>query len=477
MDNSKTSGYLWFICLVSALGGFFFGFDLIVISGTISLVKAQFGFLPWQEGFFVSSAVVGAIAGTALAGKLSDKYGRKKNLFLAALILFISAMGCTFASDANSLIFYRLIGGFGVGIATLVSPLYISEISPSNVRGRMVTLFQFAITVGIMISLFSNAAIKNFSDAMIASGELEGMFGWLFGSEPWRGMFLAEGTPGLFFVLMCLLIPESPRWLISNNREQEAKSIITKVAGEKRAASQVKEIKEVISEETSKFSDLFKGGYKTALVIAVALSIFSEMSGITVVFFYGPTILEKAGLSLGDSLGGFAIIGIVNVVFTVIALWLMDIAGRKKLLLVGTVGVIIAHTAIGLLFLNNYDSGMALVFLMCAFVAFFAFSMGPIKFVIMNEIFPTKVRGRAVAIATITIWVCQALLNQFFPMLREVIPVGAIFIFFAVILLPQIYFVLKVMPETKGMSLEEIEQYWKTNSNENKGTELKSVKA
>ncbi len=208
MDNSKTSGYLWFICLVSAARGFFFGFDLIVISGTISLVKAQFGFLPWQEGFFVSSAVVGAIAGTALAGKLSDKYGRKKNLFLAALILFISAMGCTFASDANSLIFYRLIGGFGVGIATLVSPLYISEISPSNVRGRMVTLFQFAITVGIMISLFSNAAIKNFSDAMIASGELEGMFGWLFGSEPWRGMFLAEGIPGLFFVLMCLLIPE-----------------------------------------------------------------------------------------------------------------------------------------------------------------------------------------------------------------------------------------------------------------------------
>ncbi len=207
---------------------------------------------------------------------------------------------------------------------------------------------------------------------------------------------------------------------------------------------------------------MFRGGFRTALIIAVALAIFSEMSGITVVFFYGPTILEKAGLSLGDSLGGFAIIGIVNVVFTVVALWLMDIVGRKKLLLVGTLGVIVAHTAIGVLFLDNYSTGMPLVFLMCAFVAFFAFSLGPIKFVIMNEIFPTKVRSRAVAIATITIWVCEALLNQLFPMLREFIPVGAIFIFFAVILLPQIFFVLKVMPETKGMSLEEIQQYWQS---------------
>ncbi|MGR5363633.1 sugar porter family MFS transporter [Vibrio mediterranei] len=474
---SGSNHYLWFICLVSALGGFFFGFDLIVISGTISLVKAQFGFLPWQEGFFVSSAVVGAIAGTAVAGKLSDRFGRKNNLFLAALVLFISAMGCTFASDANSLIFYRLIGGFGVGVATLVSPLYIAEISPANVRGRMVTLFQFAITVGIMISLFSNAAIKNWSDSLIASGELEGTLGWLFGSEPWRGMFLAEGIPGIFFVLLCLLIPESPRWLISNGQEDKAKQIISRVAGKQWASKQISEIKEVISEETGKFSDLFKGGYKTALTIAVALSIFSEMSGITVVFFYGPTILEKAGLSLGDSLGGFAIIGIVNVLFTVVALWLMDISGRKKLLLTGTVGVILAHTAIGILFLNNYDTGFALVFLMCAFVAFFAFSMGPIKFVIMNEIFPTKVRGRAVAIATITIWVCQAFLNQFFPMLREIIPVGAIFIFFALILVPQIFFVLKVMPETKGMSLEEIEQHWKAQSNEEEQSELSSTKA
>ncbi|MEZ9864978.1 sugar porter family MFS transporter [Vibrio breoganii] len=475
MSKTQSNGYLWFICLVSALGGFFFGFDLIVISGTISLVKAQFGFLPWQEGFFVSSAVVGCIAGTALAGKLSDRYGRKKNLFLAALVLFISAMGCTFATDANSLIMYRSIGGFGVGIATLVSPLYISEISPTNVRGRMITLFQFAITVGIMISLFSNAAIQSYSNSLIASGDTEGLFGWLFGLEPWRGMFLAEGIPGLVFVVMCLVIPESPRWLIANNREDEAHDIIVKVSTKDAALNQIKEIKEVIKQETGKFSDLFKGGNKKALKIAVLLSMFSEMCGITVVFFYGPTILEKAGLSLGDSLGGFAIIGIVNVLFTIIALWLMDIAGRRKLLLTGTLGVIAAHSMIGYLFLNGQDSGMMLVFLMCAFVAFFAFSMGPIKFVVMNEIFPTKVRGRAVAIATITVWVCQAFLNQFFPMLREIIPVGAIFFFFALILVPQIYFVLKVMPETKGMSLEEIEQSWK--EDEEKETVLDTAKA
>ncbi|WP_117232896.1 sugar porter family MFS transporter [Vibrio maerlii] len=476
MNKAHSNGYLWFICLVSALGGFFFGFDLIVISGTISLVKAQFGFLPWQEGFFVSSAVVGCIAGTALAGKLSDRYGRKKNLFLAALVLFISAMGCTFATDANTLIFFRLIGGFGVGIATLISPLYISEISPTNVRGRMITLFQFAITVGIMISLFSNAGIQSYSNSLIASGNTEGLIGWLFGSEAWRGMFLAEGIPGIVFVLMCLVIPESPRWLIANNREKEARVIIEKVAGKSEANSLVQDLKNVISEETGKFADLFKGGNKKALKIAVALSFFSEMSGITVVFFYGPTILEKAGLSLGDSLGGFAIIGIVNVIFTVIALWLMDIAGRKKLLLTGTIGVIIAHSLIGMLFLNGQDSGMLLVFLMCAFVAFFAFSMGPIKFVVMNEIFPTKVRGRAVAIATIMVWVCQAFLNQFFPMLREIIPVGAIFLFFAAILIPQIIFTLKVMPETKGMSLEEIELQWKAQDEETE-RKLQSEKA
>jgi sugar porter (SP) family MFS transporter len=451
--------YLTFISIVSALGGLLFGFDTVVISGTLAPLKVQFAMSATMEGWLVSSALLGSALGAAASGTLSDRFGRKPVLLLSGVLLVVCSVGCAFAWNLNVLVLARWIGGLGVGLTSLASPLYISEISTASLRGRMVTLFQFAITLGICMALFSNAWLERLSAASTeASGH--GVYRWMVVDEVWRGMFGMEFFPAAIFLALCFVIPEAPRWLVKAGRIPEAMSVLERVGGPTTAKLEMQEIQSVVSAETGSLAQLFQPGLRKALFVALFLAISSELSGITVVFYYGPTILEQAGFSLGSALGGFVSIGLLNMLFTVVAIWLMDIAGRRVLLFTGSAGACLALTTIGEFFRTGHVQGTALVGMMCLFVACFAFSMGPIKWVVMSEIFPTKIRGRAMAIATVAVWVTDGIYNLLFPVLRDSSGVASTFFIFALVLIPQFFFIWKVMPETKGQTLEAIERSW-----------------
>jgi MFS transporter, SP family, arabinose:H+ symporter len=460
MQHSKGNLlYLTFLCSVSALGGLLFGFDTVVISGTLTALKAQFALGAAMEGWLVSSALLGCALGAIVAGSLADRFGRKPVLFSSGLLFVICSIGCALAWNLDILIWSRLIGGVGVGLASMVSPLYISEISPSHLRGRMVTLFQFAITVGICLALFSNAALQHLA-SLGTAGPRNVFYQRIVADQVWRAMFGMELIPALLFTTLCAIVPEAPRWLVKASRPDEARTILAGIGGASLAESELQEIEGTLSSASDSMAQLFQRGLRKALFVSLFLAIASELSGITVVFYYGPDILEKSGISLGRALGGFTSIGLVNVFFTVIAVWLMDIAGRRLLLLIGTIGAICSLTVVGIIFRSGHTEGILVVAMLCAFVACFAFSMGPIKWVIMSEIFPTKIRGRAMAIATLAVWVTDGIYNQFFPLLRNKLGIAGSFFMFSILLLPQILFAWKIMPETKGRTLEEIERSW-----------------
>jgi SP family arabinose:H+ symporter-like MFS transporter len=459
MGNKINKTYLWFICIVAAFGGLLFGYDTAVISGTIGLLRKQFELSTGMEGTLVSSVLLGAIIGCLVAGYLSDKFGRKKVLILSGLLFIIASLGCSIAPNVIYLIIIRMIGGIGVGITSVLSGLYISEISPPQIRGRMTTLFQFAITIGILTALFVNSSLKNFADNNINTVST-GVFHWMIVQETWRGMLFAMLIPALLFTTSLFFVPESPRWLMKQGFTQKARNILHKFADEKTTEEEIAAIDETLKQGPVALTDLLKPGLRKALYVALFLSIVSELSGITVIFYYGPDILEKAGLKLSDALGGFVPVGIVNVLFTIITLWKLDSFGRRPLLFWGNTGAFLSMLSLGFCFLTGRTDGMLPVLLICFFVAFFAFSMGPIKWVVAAEIFPIKIRGRAVAIASLAVWLTNWILNLVFPIIRDSMGMASIFFLFSIFLIPQFFFIWKVMPETKGKTLEEIEKSW-----------------
>ena len=449
--------FLVFICIASALGGLLWGFDAIVISGTISSVKLQFALSPAMEGFFVSSGLLGAVFGSGLSGWLSDKFGRSRNLLLAAVLMLLSALGSAWATNIELLVFARWLGGLGVGISAMVCPLYISEISPTHLRGRLVTMFQFAITLGIMIALFNNYFLHQWA-ASVADTAAEGSFmQWFVADETWRAMFASELVPGLFFLVLAALLPESPRWLVKVGRHEQAGKVLNRIF-RNGAKQELETIKQTVAKESAtqtNFLDVFSQKYRKPLIIAMLLAAFAQFSGINVVFYYGTSMLEDAGLKADGALSGMAVIGFCNMIFTTIAMAFVDKVGRRKLLQFGTIGAIACLAGIGASF--NSGANTMLIVLMCAFVAFFAFSLGPIKFIFASEIFPTNIRSHAMAIVILTMWATDTIVGQFTPSLREAVGPAVTFFIFAAILVPQIFMVWKWMPETAGRSLEEIE--------------------
>lgn len=450
--------YLLGISLVASLGGFLFGYDTAIISGTLSFVRDQFGLTAISEGWYVSSAIVGCIVGVAGAGIISDRFGRKFSLILAALLFMLSAIGCALSPTQGWLIIARLVGGMGVGIASMLSPLYISEISPSHIRGRLVALYQFAITVGILTAYFVNAGLLKLS------GNPEFVFsGWwdqIFVSEVWRSMLGSETIPALLFLLFLLAVPETPRWLLLKNKEVKARYVLTKVNGKDKAREEIKAISETISNKSASLKDMIKSGYLFPLLVGAALALLSQLSGINAIIYYGPTILNEAGFQLGDALGGQVIIGIINVLFTLIAIWKIDQLGRRPLLIFGVSGIFIFLLIIGLLFFLGIDSGIVLLIFILLFIACFAFSYGPVVWVLLSEIYPTRFRGRAMSIATLTLWVGVTFVGQMVPWFLENIKPAGTFWLFALLTIPAIYISVRLLPETKGKSLEEIEQFW-----------------
>ncbi|HUI11235.1 MAG TPA: sugar porter family MFS transporter [Bacteroidota bacterium] len=456
-DRTGNLRYLMFVCSVSALGGFLFGFDTAVISGTVGFVKAQFGLNALQEGWFVASALLGCILGVTSAGILADRFGRKAVLFLSAVLFALSAVGCTFAPGEIVLIFSRIVGGLGIGVASMLAPLYISEISIPAYRGRMVTLYQLAITVGILAAYYSNALLLSWSNTY--AGE-SAVLRWIVAGQVWRGMFAVGVVPAALFFLLLFFIPQSPRWLTARGRADEARTILARVNGPETAAREVAEIQAALAQETGSMRQLFAPGLRRALFLGVSIAVLSQLTGINVIIYYGPKIFTEAGFRISESLDSQVIIGIVNVLATVLALWKIDHFGRKPLLLAGVIGMLAALLCIAGFFLAGSHSSVLLVVCILLYVTCFAFSFGCVTWTILAEFYPTHIRGRAMSIATFTLWSGTFIIGQAFPWLLETLGGAGAFAVFACMCVPAILITWKLLPETKGKTLEEIEQFW-----------------
>lgn len=458
--EKKNIIYLTVISVAVAIGGFLFGFDTAVISGTIVFVKEKFMLGSIAEGYLVSSALVGCIAGVLGAGALSDRFGPKKILFVSALLFAASGIMTALPNSYELLLTGRFIGGLGIGIASMLSPLFISEFSPAEYRGRMVTLYQLAITIGILAAYFSNAFLLDISIAGKDTAGETSIFRFLFVDEVWRGMFATLLFPALLFLVLLFFVPESPRWLIKKGEEKRAFNILKKLAGDKYAANQSDEIKGSLQLEEGSLRQLLKPGMRKALLIGILLPFFSQISGINVIIYYGPKIFQEAGFALGDAFGSQVTIGVINVLFTLVAIWKIDTFGRRPLLLLGVAGVTLSLIIIGIYFYLGVSGSMILLSYFLFFIACFAFSFGPVCWVIIAEIFPTKIRGRAMSIATFSLWITNAVIGQLFPWLLETINAYGTFWFFAGTSIIGFIFIYKMIPETKNKSLEEIERFW-----------------
>jgi MFS transporter, SP family, arabinose:H+ symporter len=457
--QQKNNSYLIFIALTAAFGGFLFGYDTAVISGTISLVKQQFSLSTLMEGWFVSSALVGCIFGVAVAGEMSDRFGRKASLIASGLLFCTSAFGCALCGSHTELIIFRLVGGLGIGVASMLSPMYISEVSPAHIRGRMVALYQLAICLGIVAAYFANAWLMNLSttDSIFQGIPL---LHKVFVTEVWRGMFGASSIPALFFFLAMFFVPESPRWFAAKGSDGKAMHVLSRINGEVLAGEELVSIKEALQKEGSgSWKVLFHPGIRVAMFAGIVLALLSQFTGINAIIYYGPRIMEEAGLKLNDALGGQVIIGIVNAVTTVFAVWKIDQYGRKKLLTLGISGMFFALLAVGFLFFINKTEGFWLIALIILFITFFEIGFGPVIWVLLSEIYPTKIRGKAMSIATLMLWVGTAIIGQVVPWMLETLTPAVTFLIFALCCIP-VPFILKLVPETKGKSLEEIEKAW-----------------
>ena len=463
MKSTINFGYLIFLSVVAALGGFLFGYDTAVISGTIAQVTQLFQLDTLQQGWYVGCALVGSIVGVLFAGILSDKLGRKLTMVISAVLFSTSALGCALSADFTQLVIYRIIGGVGIGVVSIVSPLYISEVAVAQYRGRLVSLYQLAVTVG-----FLGAYLVNYQLLAWAESGTQLSVDWLnkvFITEVWRGMLGMETLPAILFFIIIFFIPESPRWLIVRGKELKAVSILEKIYNSiTEAKSQLKETKSVLTSETrSEWSLLMKPGIFKAVIIGVCIAILGQFMGVNAVLYYGPSIFENAGLSGGDSLFYQVLVGLVNTLTTILALVIIDKVGRKKLVYYGVSGMVVSLILIGLYFLFGDSLGVSSLFLLIFFLFYVfccAVSICAVVFVLLSEMYPTKVRGLAMSIAGFALWIGTYLIGQLTPwMLQNLTPAGTFFLF-AVMCVPYMLIVWKLVPETTGKSLEEIERYW-----------------
>lgn len=451
MNASSHSGTstLALVTLVAATGGFLFGYDTAVINGANQYLKAHFNLTPAQEGFAGASAILGCIPGAMFAGFLSDRFGRRKVLFLCAILYAVSGLLSAIPRTFGEFLVARFISGLGIGASSMICPIYIAELAPPARRGRLGSLFQLGIVLGIFLTLFINAWIQGRGDEAWNA------------ALGWRWMLGAEVAPAMLLLGLLFLVPESPRWLIQAGREAEAQRIMAGVTGPAQAQAELAAVKAVLGQEEGRLSELFHARFRAPLVIAVVLMAFSQFSGINAIMYYSTKIFTTAGVGVKDAFMSSVIVGLVNVVFTFVAIALVDRAGRRPLLLIGLAVQVAALGAVGGMFMAG-AKGLALLVAILGFIAAFAMAMGPISWILCSEIFPTKIRGRAMAVATFTIWTSCYIVAQTFPMLNDHPAIGPAKTFFvyAVCSLGAFLFVLAKVPETKGRSLEEIEASW-----------------
>ena len=441
--------YILKVTIVAALGGLLFGYDTAVIAGAIGYLQTRFELSAAMVGWAASSAIWGCVIGVLCTGFLSDKFGRKKVMILTAVLFAISAIGSAIPNSLTEFIIARFIGGLGVGAASMLSPLYISEIAPAENRGKLVSLYQLAIVIGINMVYFINLEIAtNNTEAWnVAYG--------------WRWMLGSETVPAVLFFALLFLVPESPRWLVKNGREAEALIILEKVNGISKANAILAEIKGALNQEKGTIKELLKPGLRIALIVGIFLALFSQITGINAIIYYAPEIFKSVGFGTDSAFSQTVLIGVVNTLFTFVALIFIDKAGRKTLLLWGVAGMVLCLLGVGVCFYFDFTSGPWLLLFILAYIACFASSLGPIPWVIISEIFPTKTRGIAMSFCTVVLWIGVLLITQLTPIFLEKFGGAFTFWLFMINAIILLIFTWKVIPETKQRTLEEIELSWK----------------
>ena len=453
-QQQGSMAYVSRVCLVATLGGLLFGYDTAVIAGAIGFMKAHFAMDAATEGWATSCALVGCVLGVAMAGWMSDRLGRRNTLVVAAILFLVSAIGTAIPRNLIEFIVYRIVGGVGVGAASMTSPMYIAEISPARFRGRLVSVNQLAIVSGMLMVYFVNYWIAGLGDE--AWNETIG----------WRWMFGSEALPALALLVLMFTVPESPRFLCKQGKLDQARTVLVRVGGSDHADREMAEIADAISQESPSLAQLLAPGMRLALTIAVVLAILQQVTGINVFLYYAPEIFKAmAGAQVDAALLQTIVVGAANLVFTIIAIGTVDRVGRKPLMVLGSAGMGLSLAALGLAAYFGRADVWVLTFIL-GYIACFALSVGPVTWVILSEIFPTKIRGRAMAIATFCLWVANFVVSQTFPMMNENpwliehFNHGFPFFIYAAFCAVLTPFMIAVVPETKGKTLEEIEKSW-----------------
>ena len=453
----KGTAYVIFMAAVAAIGGILFGYDTAVISGTTDIVRNQFSLSASGEGWYVGCALIGSIIGVLCAGSLSDYIGRKITMLISAAFFSISAIGCAVCGSFDALVAFRIIGGVGIGIVSIVSPIYISEVSPAKIRGTLVSLYQLAVTAGFLLAYLANWAIDAGIDPAAAADA--GLWSRMFNAEAWRGMLGSETLPALLFLFIIFFIPESPKWLIIKGKSSEATAVLSRILGsEDEINAEVEATRSSSGEDKGSWSDLLKPGILVAVLAGCAIAILGQFMGVNAVLYYGPKIFSEAGFD--NPMFSTVLVGLVNFATTVLAVFIIDRVGRKQLIYWGVSGMIICLIAIGTYFATGgaLGNGFMLAFFL-AYVFCCAISISAIVFVLLSEMYPNSIRGRAMSLAGFMLWVGTYLVGQLTPVLLEWSQAGTFFIF-AVMCVPYMLIMWKVIPETTGKTLEEIEEYW-----------------
>ncbi len=455
-NNSEARGsvrYVTAISLIAALGGLLFGYDTAVINGAIGFLETHFHLTAAMKGWASSSALLGCVIGVSFAGAFSDWLGRKKTLVLAGVLFLLSSIGTAVPQTLTQLVVFRIVAGIGVGIASMASPMYIAEVSPARFRGRMVSVNQFAIVTGMLVIYFVNFFIAR-----------QGSPEWQV-TTSWRWMFASGVVPSALFLALLAFAPESPRWLIKQGQMAKARDILRRVDGADFAEAESKAIQETLAHESGSLTQLFQPGLRRILVLGVALAVLQQVTGINVFLYFGTEIFKGLGSSVDAALLETVVVGAVNLGFTIVAIWTVDKLGRKPLMVVGAAGMGLCLLAMGLAAQFEKTAAWTLAFIL-GYIACFALSVGPVTWVILSEIFPTKIRGRALSIATFCLWTANFVVSQTFPMmdkdptLVEKFHHAFPFYLYAAMCVVLVLVVALAVPETKGKSLEEIEQLW-----------------
>lgn len=451
--------FIYFICLVSAMGGLLFGYDWVVIGGAKPFYEAFFD-ISGNEGMqalAMSIALLGCLLGATMAGFLADKYGRKKLLIFSAFVFFVSSWGTGASNNIPTFILARLVGGIAIGLAADLSPMYIAEVAPTHIRGKLVTLNQLTIVIGILGAQIVNMLI---AEPVATEATAADILNSWNGQSGWRWMFWAVCIPSGIFFLLSMFIPESPRWLVGAGQNEQAQKVLTSIGGTEYAKSELESYAKANASahsEKGALSLLFSSKMRNVLVIGIVIAMFQQWSGTNVIFNYAQEIFQAAGYGISDVLMNIVVTGIANLIFTFVAIYTVERLGRKTLMLIGSLGLAGIYTLLGLSYFFELKGFIMIVFVVLA-IGFYAMSLGPITWVLLSEIFPNKVRGVAMAVCTAALWIASFLLTYTFPFLNSGLGTGGTFMLYAAICFFGFIFVLRRIPETKGKSLENIEK-------------------